>query len=515
MKIGSLLLAFMLFASLGFASFTYVPSCVTSYSILNQTFIYTEYNGTIACTASTKYSPMQFSMSPRVDAVLIIPLNSSSYRFGEYFDGAGYASLATNSTWIINMSQFSTAQTIRISIVVGGGGNIVAFGNSTEITVFQPATIGTILFNGTHTGTNWNFTNGTTIITIPDTDNMNISTQGNSYINVVRAYVSIEHANKITSTVLAREPASVAELTNQSQLEYLSVSNYTDALATGQRMVRSDFKTGYTGASTTSYCKSLLYFNNPYYGNIQLIPKLTYIPGTDAFGDFYNSTSNTAYIPNNTISYVFDSITSAWYIVPATICTSYALIGSTSTLQYNPTGLTPGATGTIPININDISGSCSYVSASRVITCTGSDASTTLTSLNLSAYASGNSSLACSNGLVGASGTVSCTLPNVNGTYNAFFYGTDSNLLNYLIASNAYTVGSSSQTSYGRDGFILAIILVVVAATVMTASIAVSMVLGCFGLFIAVAFGIIPIETGAVAALFAVVALALAYRLKV
>lgn len=80
--------------------------------------------------------------------------------------------------------------------------------------------------------------------------------------------------------------------------------------------------------------------------------------------------------------------------------------------------------------------------------------------------------------------------------------------------SNSYTIGSTT-TNYGRDGYIIALIVVVVAATLMTSSIAVSMVLACFGLFVCVAFGIVPIGTAAIAALFAVVAFAIAYRLKV
>lgn len=280
--------------------------------------------------------------------------------------------------------------------------------------------------------------------------------------------------------------------------------------------IYSDFKNGanFTPA-TSSYCRSLLYFNNPYYGNVQLIPIVTYIPTVNAFANFFNASDNSAYIPNNTISYIFDSVTSAWYIVPATICTSYSIVGSTSTLQYNPTGITSGTTGEIPIDVNKLSGSCSYVSATRVVTCTGTDSSGTLTSLNLTAYMFGNSSVACSNGAVGSSATLACTLPNVNGTYNIYFYGTDANLFIHSLSSATVEVGTSSQTLFGRDGYLAAVLIVVVAATLMTGSIAVSMMLGVFGLFVAVAFGIIPLATGTVAALFAVVALAIVYKLKV
>jgi len=278
--------------------------------------------------------------------------------------------------------------------------------------------------------------------------------------------------------------------------------------------VFSDMQTKATITDPSAYCRLLLYFNNPYYGNIQLVPKLTYIPANDSFADFINSSDNSAYIPNNTITYVLDSITDIWYIVPAYTCASYSIIGSTSTLQYDPTATGNIGGGAVPIDVY-INGSCSYNAASRVVTCTGTDSSATVTSLNLSTYALGNVTPNCANGTSGASATLTCTIPNVNGTYYAYFYGTDANLINHLFAYKEINIGSSS-TTFGRSGYLGAIILVVVASTLITSSIAASMVLGCFGLFAALAFGIIPADGNSVVAiLMVIVAFVLAYRLKV
>lgn len=169
----------------------------------------------------------------------------------------------------------------------------------------------------------------------------------------------------------------------------------------------------------------------------------------------------------------------------------------------------------LPIDLSSLSGSCSYSAGSRVISCTGADASATITSLNLTAFTFGNTSVACSNFTLGASGTVACTLPNVNGTYNGFFFGVDPAGYNHLIASGSYTIGSGAQTSFGRDGFLAAVLVVVVAATLMTGSLAVSIIIGCFGLFVALAFGLLPAYNLPVVILIAVTGAVLIYRLKV
>ena len=170
---------------------------------------------------------------------------------------------------------------------------------------------------------------------------------------------------------------------------------------------------------------------------------------------------------------------------------------------------------TLPIDITSLTGSCSYDSPTRIISCTGTDTSGNIAYLNVSAFGLGGGGAVCSNQIAGSSGTVTCTLPDINGTYNGYFFGIDTAGYNHLIDTGAYTVGAATPTSYGRDGFLALVMLVVIGATLMTSSIAISMTLGIFAMFAGLAFGIVPLNIAAVAIIFAIVAFVISYRLKV
>jgi hypothetical protein len=283
----------------------------------------------------------------------------------------------------------------------------------------------------------------------------------------------------------------------------------------GNNVLRSDYKTGGIGIKTDGYCQNLLYFDNPYYGNIQLLPMITYIPDNESIGYFYNASSGASYVKNNSIQYIYDSITSTWYIVPASICTNTAIIGSVQTLQYNPTAGGNGTGGVVPISLSSLSGICTYADITRVLSCSGTDASGTLTNLYLSGYKEGNTTDICVKTVAGSTGTLTCTLPAVNGTYNAYFYGQDANQLNYLIDSKTVLIGSGT-TNYGRDGYIVLILLVGVVSMLFFGNIAVSMALGVFALFVGVGIGIIPADGNTtIAIMLGICGLALAYKMRV
>ena len=169
----------------------------------------------------------------------------------------------------------------------------------------------------------------------------------------------------------------------------------------------------------------------------------------------------------------------------------------------------------LPIDITSLTGSCAYDGTTRIITCTGTDTSHTIMVLNITAFGLGGSGSVCSNQSAGASGTLTCNLPNINGTYNGYFFGIDIGGYNHLIAEGTYTVGAGAPTSYGRDGFLALVMLVVIGATLMTSSIAVSMTMGIFAMFIGLVFGIVPLSIASVAIIFAIVAFVISYRLKV
>jgi hypothetical protein len=404
----------------------------------------------------------------------------------------------TNTTFTMNVTGSAYkvgAVWVAYNCTITNGTNNLS--TSLNMTTGTGTLTNTSLITFTQITGGWNVTSNNSATWLLMNDTINVS-----------AYTGIDAINSEARCTFTMPNV----LVNNGRFTNISKGIYRGIYSTG--LVWGDFKTGNSVANTSNYCQSLLYFNNPYYGNIQLIPKITYVPSIDAFPDFINASSNSAYIPNNTITYVYDSITSIWYIVPAFTCTSYTAVASTSTLQYNPTatGTAPG--GSVPIDVYDISGSCSYNTGTRLITCTGTDTSNTVTSLTLSAYLSGNTTDLCGSTVAGASGTLTCTLPAQNGTYNVIFYGSDANLFLHSFASKTIVIGSGT-SGYGRDAYIAVMLLVGVAALLLSSNIAVSMVLTCFGLFVALAIGALPISDAPVVVFFAVIALVLAYRLKV
>lgn len=481
-KISGIGLAFMLFASLGFAwvpGFS-PPSCLSQYTVAGMNFTYHSANASIGCSGTAGDMFNMRTMSVTTPSEAKIYLNTTQANAS--YDGAGQINL------IIRMPSSG-----NFTFIVGGGDVYLYAVDGVTLYFNSSLDINFTTFNTTH----YNASSSTTSAIIgKDTD------------LVVIPYATAWTLIPLNITANLYETYMIDKV-NITPINYISQNPATN------KVIHSDFTTAKSSfPNVSNYCQSLLYFNNPYYGNIQLVPKITYIPGIDAFADFINTSSNSAYLPNNTITYVFDSITNIWYIVPAISCTSYSSIASTSTLQYNPTatGTAPG--GTVPIDVYYISGSCSYATTTRLITCTGTDTSGTITSLNLSAYLTGNTTNLCVNGTVGATGTLTCTLPAQNGTYNVLFYGTDANLFLHQFASKTITIGTGN-TGFGRDAYIAVLLLVGVAALLMSSNIAVSMVLTCFGLFAALAMGALPLSDAPVVVFFTVIALVLAYRLKV
>jgi len=483
-KIGSLFIAFMLFASISFAWVVQPPSTFSSYSVVGVNFTYSTSAQSAVITTSTKemfgwhssailaHTAANFTVKAATVTNLPLPIGGNFTGSYTHETGGTETNIACNKTG---------------AGFAGGLNNLDAGTFALSMNTTDNLTY-TISFKPT--------VHALQTVTCNNTDGITITSGGFTPDNVVLPFYNASFKQEMITPTTA-----------------LNASDYIGT--NGNSLVRSDFITSKTSTAVPSnYCRFLLYFNNPYYGNIQLIPRITYHPGVDAFANFINTTDNSAYIPNETLTYIFDRITSTWYIVPATTCTSYTSTGSTTTLQYNPTatGTAPG--GTVPIDVYDISGSCSYATATRLISCTGTDTSSTVTSLTLSAYLSGNTTDLCGSTVGGASGTLTCTLPAQNGSYNVIFYGTDANLFLHSFASKTIVIGSAA-TGYGRDTYIAVLLLASVAALLLSSNIAVSMVLMCFGLFTALAVGALPISDAPVVVFFAVIALVLAYRLKV
>ena len=361
------LVAMLMLLSVSFAwsaGFT-PPSCIQQYNILGVNFTLTTSEQSIPCAG----------------------LNSMFFGFRHTIGEAnqlypGYSEYNSTAITLVKSPSgpygmlYNTTMPISGNYIITGTGSIYVYCDANATHVTPPITM--IDYNAT----TYKINNSGTSIYCLKSQNLfaYASTEGGAL------YYPIY--NMSTSTEMYF-PATIGNTWIGNTSYYLSYLN--------GEILRSDFKNNtnmiINNSNISSYCRTLLYFNNPYYGNIQLIPKITYIPGVNAFPNFYNTSDNSAYIPNNTLSYVFDGVTSTWYIIPAYTCSSYSIIGSTSTLQYNPTANQGVVGGSVPIDLSSISGSCVYNSIPMVLTCTGSDTSLTLTSLNLSVYSSNSSTL--------------------------------------------------------------------------------------------------------------------------
>ena len=466
------ILALLLLLSISFAFNQTVPSCVTSNSILGINFTVTTMGQSLTCKPSNIF-------------------------------GAGFETTLGDTLFIRTYENNVTVSDIDSNFLIDlpDSGNFTVNGSAEGV-------VGKLGLAGTCQRANITDFNSTTY-QVQCGGLINL-TKGTDRLLVAGTKDTVISKYNYSTSAKESRWGLVSQNLSVFGMTYVSHFNHNG-------IIRSDLKTANTAADASKYCRVMLYFNNPYYGNIQLFPQITYIPGTDAFAYFYNTTDYVPYLPNGTLTYVYDSTTSTWYVVPAYTCSSYSVIGSTSVLQYNPTG-TGVAGGEVPIDITAINGTCTYASATRVVTCTGTDSSATINVLNLTAYLTGNTSAACFNSTLGSTGTLTCSIPNVNGTYNVLFYGTDPNLFVHELASTTVTVGGMGgvNTTYGRDGYLAAVIIVAVCAMVASYSIAISMVLACFGLFLAIGIGIIPASTSVVVAiLMAVVAFMIAYRLRI
>jgi len=120
--------------------------------------------------------------------------------------------------------------------------------------------------------------------------------------------------------------------------------SYYGSYTAANTLIQSDFgKTAFSAADPSQYCKAYIY-----YGTSLILPKITYIVGQDAFGDFYNASSaGVSYLKNNSAHLVLDSTTGLWFsIVPTYTCANYNDVGLAQGIIYPTTG-----SGGIPITL--------------------------------------------------------------------------------------------------------------------------------------------------------------------
>lgn len=500
-RIGSLAFMLCLFASLGFSwtAATAPASCLTTYSVAGANFTfqenannYTNLPGGFSCSASTQAFYGTYDLAQPLGGIALkynnnVTGNITITRIGAPGSTAVALALPTptqSRNYSFSANALTKANQTAYSALCAGitGGKI-------------------IYYNTTH----WNATTSGTCSALLSASTERIAFEGDASVIIRYEYWDV--------------PAATAQEFYWNSTYPPALENANLYLSTfGGKTLRGDFRNKTeTIATPGTYCRALLYFNNPYYGNIQLIPKITYNPGVEAFPNFYNQSDNSAFLPNNTITYIYDQVTSAWYIVPATICPNFINPLTVATLQYNPTGIQTGTTGQIPIEQRSLNGSCSINDATRVVTCTASDSSNTLQTINLTGYKIANSSVVCANGTAGSSATLGCTLPNINATYTIYVYGADANGFYHYITAENFNVGVlPGVSSYGRDGYLAAMVLVLMIGLVATQSLPIAMLLGVAGMLMVALMGIVPVgPTVTIAIAFGAIALMLAYRLRV
>jgi hypothetical protein len=121
-------------------------------------------------------------------------------------------------------------------------------------------------------------------------------------------------------------------------------NNYIGAYLNNTKVVRSDFTTNRVNAftSTSTYFQATIFYTGQT-GQILLLPKITYIPGIDAFGNFLNISMQTSFMKNNTPHYILDTNSNNWFLCPAYLVPDLTTI---YTIQCLYTGVAGGAGNT-------------------------------------------------------------------------------------------------------------------------------------------------------------------------
>ena len=293
---GSLLMLFMLFASLGFSTWISgidYPTCLTSVSVLNQSFTHSIAGSTLACsvltTAVPTFSATGTATVTQTSTTTGNTLNVASSCFTQFYSSPVSCSFSTASNISYNVSVNGT---YNGTITFTGNGGPCSGGSGTSTLNISNGTASIysttdMVISIIKNGSSVIFSNGTTNLTFANTITFNITSTGASGAACyASAYANANVAIYTTPQgILGTSTTEITNSTNTSTYStpYISIYNSTS-------VIRSDFKSARSYlANGNAYCRSLLYFNNPYYGNIQLIPQITYVPGVDVWGDFINT----------------------------------------------------------------------------------------------------------------------------------------------------------------------------------------------------------------------------------
>jgi hypothetical protein len=156
---------------------------------------------------------------------------------------------------------------------------------------------------------------------------------------------------------------------------------------------------------------------------------------------------------------------------------------------------------------------CTYSNISGVLNCTAAYTACSAT-LGLRVQAVGNSSILCSETLAANNGSLNCTIPAVNATYAYIFYS-QNDTTTYIISSGQITRGLPTTTNFGRDGWIVVLMIFLVCAFAAYFNVGVSMILGVAALGSAIVLGLVPVDSFTLVMVAVLIAVgALLYRMR-
>jgi hypothetical protein len=176
-----------------------------------------------------------------------------------------------------------------------------------------------------------------------------------------------------------------------------------------------------------------------------------------------------------------------------------------------------GSGATIPpVSSGAVSGTCSYSTITKTVTCNGQSTASTILGFGLLTYQSGANSTNCSNTSLGATATLSCSIPQVNNTQWIYTLYSIETGTNESITSGTVSINLDRSASLGRDSWFIMLFLFLFLAAVGAAHPLLGMAFGVLGLLLGVFVGIVPFNavSGSVIVI-AVMAGAVIYKLRV
>lgn len=159
------------------------------------------------------------------------------------------------------------------------------------------------------------------------------------------------------------------------------------------------------------------------------------------------------------------------------------------------------------------SGSCVYTNSTRTLQCTGADTGGYITQFRLRVLRGGNNTAICDSLQNGSSATMSCVLPNVSGTYNYAFNGYRGTIA-IPFSTGQITDLQDNSTTFGRSGWLAALMVFMVCAGAAFFSLPLSILLGIGGVGISVILGFLPASMGSILMLIVFAGGVVIYKLR-